>query len=68
MLDVKKLKAEMVRNGYTQAKLSRALGMTSRTFTNRLRTGDFGTKEIEIMINLLHLKDPLSIFFAKQVT
>lgn len=68
MLDVKMLKAEMVKNGYTQQSLSRELGITPRTFTNRLKTGDFGAKEMEIMIDVLNLKDPFSIFFAAKVT
>ena len=64
MLDVNALKAEMVRQGYTQSSLAEALGITSRTFTNRLKSGDFGSKEIEMLIDLLKLKDPMSIFFA----
>ena len=63
MLDVQALKAEMVRNGYTQETLSKELGMTSRTFQNRLKAKDFGLNEIDIMVSVLKLKNPLSIFF-----
>ena len=68
MLDVKGLKAEMVRSGYTQDALAAELGITARTFSSRLKTGDFGVKEIEIMIKKLNLKDPFAIFFANKVT
>ena len=68
MLDVKELKAAMVRKGYTQASLAEICGITSRTMTNRLKTGDFGAKEIEIISDALEIKDPMSIFFAKEVT
>ena len=68
MLDKKLLKAEMVKNGFTQEKLAKVIGVTPRTFTNRLKTGDFGSKEIEVMINVLRLDDPMSIFFADKVT
>ena len=68
MLNTSELKAEMARNGYTQEKLAQELGITPRTFSNRLKTGDFGCKEIEIMIDLLNLKDPMSIFFSTKVT
>ena len=68
MLDVNALKAEMVRNGYNQESIARALGMTPRTFSTRLKTGDFCSKEIEIMIDILNLKDPMRIFFANAVT
>ena len=68
MLKVNALKAEMVRNGYNQQTLAQELGITSRTFATRLKTGDFGSKEIEIMISKLKLSDPISIFFANKVT
>ena len=68
MLDVKALKAEMVRYGYTQATLAEEMGITPRTFSNKLKKGDFGCKEMEVMIVKLNLKDPISIFFANKVT
>lgn len=68
MLDVNALKAEMARHGYTQSSIACELGMTSRTFSTRLKTGDFGRIEMDILIEKLHLKDPMSIFFANAVT
>ena len=68
MLDANSLKAEMVRNGYTQEKMAKAIGITPRTFSTRLKTGDFGRKEMEIMIRLLNLKDPLAVFFGTTTT
>jgi lambda repressor-like predicted transcriptional regulator len=64
MLDVRALKAEMIKKGYTQVTLSEEIGMSPRTFSNRLKTGDFGTKEIEVITSVLDLKDPWGIFFA----
>lgn len=63
MLDKNALKAEMVRNGFTQSSLSKELGISPRTFSNRLKSEDFGRNEIEKMIELLHIKNPVSIFF-----
>lgn len=68
LLDVKALKAEMVRKGYTQARLAEEIGISPRTFSNKLKSGDFGSKEMEAMIDILSLKEPMTIFFAKQVT
>lgn len=68
MLNVNALKAEMVRHGYNQQTMAQELGITSRTFGTRLKTGDFGSKEIEVMIDKLQLNDPVSIFFASSVT
>lgn len=65
MLDIKALRAEMARNGYTQASLAEAIGISPRTFANRLKTGDFGCIEIERMMHLLNIANPVSIFFAK---
>lgn len=67
-MDAKTLKAEMVKNGYTQQSLAKELGISPRTFYNKLKSGDFGCKEIDIMIPLLKLKDPASIFFTNKVT
>jgi len=64
MLDRKALRAEMIRNGYNNSSMAKELGITSRTFTTRLKTGDFGSKEIEVMIIKLNLKNPMEIFFA----
>ncbi len=65
MLDVKALKAEMVRNDYTQARLAAELGISTRTLYNKFKSGEFGTKEMEIIMDVLNLKDPMAIFFAK---
>ena len=65
MLNVNALKAEMVKNNYTQASLAEALGMSPRTFYNRLQTGDFGAIEIKKMIDLMNIKEPVPIFFAE---
>ena len=68
MLDKRALRAEMIRYGYNNATLSKELGITERTLVNRFKTGDFGSKEIEVMIDVLHLQDPMSIFFTNKVT
>ena len=66
MLNVNGLKAAMVLKGYTSEKLAKELGITTRTLSTRFKTGDFGTKEIEIMVDVLSIEDPMSIFFAKE--
>lgn len=64
MLNVKALKAEMVRSGYTQQTLAAELGITARTFVTRLKTGNFTRKEMETMICKLQITDVMPIFFA----
>lgn len=65
MLDVRALKAEMVRNDYTQVRLAAELGISARTLSNKLKSGEFGNKEMEIMMDKLQLKDPMAIFFGR---
>ena len=68
MLNKNSLKAEIVRQGLTQKQVAEAIGISEKTFISRMKSGVFGTDEVEVMINLLKIKDPMSIFFAEQVT
>lgn len=68
MLDRNLFKAELVKNGYTFKTMAEAIGISERTFSKRVKTGDFGSAEIDAMLPLLHLDDPRAIFFAQLVT
>ena len=68
MLDKNALKAEIVRNGLTQKKVASAIGISEKTFITRMKEGVFGTDEVEKMISLLNIKNPMDIFFADEVT
>ena len=58
----------MARKGYTQKKLANVLGISERTLGNRLKRRCFGTDEIEIMIDVLDIADPMPVFFDNRVT
>lgn len=62
------LKAEIVKNGLTQAKVAESIGMSQVTFSRKLKRGVFGIDEAEKLIGLLDIKDPNQIFFNQQVT
>jgi hypothetical protein len=64
MIDVDSLKAEIVRNRKTQKDVAKLIGVTPKTFYDKMSRGVFGSDEIEIMIKELNIKDPISIFFA----
>ncbi|MBP5431596.1 helix-turn-helix domain-containing protein [Ruminococcus sp.] len=68
MLNVLEFKAAMVRKGFNQKKLSQELGISEKTFCNRLKKKQFGTDEIEKLIPLLEITDPMRIFFGNLVT
>lgn len=68
MLNKALFKSELVKNGYTYKSMAHEIGISERTFSTRIKTGDFGSTEIDVMIDLLHIKDPRPIFFAQLVT
>lgn len=68
MLDRKGLKAEMARNGVTQQALAKEIGISEKTFISRMKRGAFGTDEAQVIIDVLKISDPASIFFANKVT
>lgn len=68
MINTNKLKGLIASNGLSQRKLAIRLGMTDKTFYNKMKKGVFDSDEIEQMIIILKIKDPISIFFTKEVT
>ncbi len=63
MLNVLEFKAAIVRKGFTQGKLAKYLGISKQTFCSRIKNKRFKTEEIEKMIPLLEISDPMRIFF-----
>ena len=66
MIDVNRLRAEIVRAGMNQKTVASKLGMSENTFSKKINTGKFGLEDAEKMIALLNIEDPIAIFFAKQ--
>ena len=65
MIRTDKLKGIIVENGYSQNDVAKAIGITPKTFYDKMKKGVFGSDEIQTMIDLLHIEDPVSIFFAE---
>lgn len=65
MIKVNDLRGIIVAKGYTQKDVAEAIGVTPKTFYDKMSKGVFGSDEIEKMIELLKIEDPVSIFFAK---
>ena len=68
MIDTNALKGIIVAKGYSQRKVAKHLGITEKTFYSKMNKGVFDSDEIEIMISILNIKNPIEIFFAKNVT
>lgn len=58
----------MAKNHVSQKEMAKKIGITPKTFGIKLKNGVFGSDEIEIMIKVLKIKNPIAIFFANKVT
>lgn len=68
MFNQNKLKAQMVLKEMSAKDLSKALNINEATFYRKLRDdGRFTREEINIMIQVLEIKDPADIFFANEL-
>ena len=68
MVDTNKLRGCIVANGKTQEQVAKSIGISPKTFCQKMKKGVFGSDEIEKMIDLLNIEDPMAVFFAKTVT
>lgn len=68
MILINELKGEITRNGYTQMEVAKMLGITPKTFYDKMKKGVFGSDEIEVMIEKLNITEPMRIFFAPRVS
>lgn len=65
MIDTNALKGIIVSQGLTQEKVAEYIGINPKTFGRKMKKGVFGSDEMEAMIKLLSIEDPVKIFFAK---
>ncbi len=65
MILVNELKGKIVAKGLTMQDVAKELDITPKTFYTKMNKGVFGSDEIEIMIDLLEIDNPMEIFFAK---
>ena len=64
VINTDKLRGEIIANGLSQQDVAKAIGITPKTFYTKMKNGVFGSDEIQVMIDLLHIEDPISIFFV----
>ena len=67
MIQTNLLRGKMAENGYSAARLAKALNITPKTFYNKMSRGVFGSDEIYRMIELLNIQNPIEIFFAPEI-
>lgn len=68
MIDVNALRGKIAEKGLSQAKMAKELGISPKTFYEKMKRGVFGSDEMEIMIRILEIDEPSKIFFADVVT
>ena len=66
MIKTNELKGIIVKNGLTQKQVAKKIGITPKTFYEKMKKGVFGSDEIQIMIDMLNIDNPAEIFFAKE--
>jgi len=66
LIKVNELKGIIAKNGYTQKQVAEGIGITPKTFYEKMKKGEFGSDEIQIMIEMLNIENPSEIFFAKE--
>ena len=66
MIKTDELRGVIAKNGYSQTDVAKMIGITPKTFYEKMKTGVFGSDEIQVMIEELDIEDPMSIFFARE--
>ena len=60
------LRGVIAKNGYSQSDIAKMIGVTPKTFYEKMKAGVFGSDEIQIMIDNLKIEDAMAIFFAQE--
>lgn len=68
MIDVHALKGIIASRNKSQAQVAVELGITPKTFYQKMKRGVFDSDEIYKMVELLDISNPSEIFFVKNVT
>ena len=64
MVATDKLRGIIAERGLSQRKVAAQLGITEKTFYSKMKSGVFGTDEVEKMIAILQIENPVEIFLA----
>ena len=62
-----KIIGKMYELGLNRTIIADKLGMTRKTFSMKLEKGIFNSDEMEKLIDILELEDPMTIFFPNYV-
>jgi|GEM_PF-1719473 hypothetical protein len=63
MINIDKLNGKIAENRFTRGKLAKAMGISTRGLSIKLKKGVFNNIEIEKLIKILKIENPMEIFF-----
>lgn len=66
MVRTDELRGIFAKNKKSQTDIAKLIGVTPKTFYIRMKKGVFGSDEIQIMIDELHIENPMDIFLQKR--
>jgi len=64
MIDTKRLRGIIYERGLSQRKVAQSIGITEKTFYEKMKKGVFDSDEMQQMIDILDIENPAEIFFA----
>ena len=66
MIKTNELRGVIAKNGYSQSDIAKMIGITPKTFYEKMKIGVFGSDEIQVMID--NLKIEADCYFCTKVT
>ena len=66
LIKTDKLRGIIAERGLSQKEVAAMIGITPKTFYEKMKNGVFGSDEIQVMIDQLQISDPVGIFFATE--
>lgn len=63
MVRTNELRGIIAKNGYSQADVARMLGISQKTFYEKMKKRIFNLNEAQAMVDFLHIENPADIFF-----
>ncbi|HAP14537.1 MAG TPA: DUF739 domain-containing protein [Lactococcus sp.] len=66
MIQTDELRGIIAKRRMSQAEVASVIGISPKTFYNKMKKGVFGSDEIETMITYLKIDNAMDIFFAQK--
>lgn len=64
MINIDKLNGKIAENRLTREKLAKAMGISTRGLSLKFKKGVFNNVEIEKLVKILKIDNPIEIFFG----